>query len=266
MLEFICCGRLPRIGFFFLGAFLLNFNLLAQEKTGTSSTSKNSIDVISRGDRLWKEGEYRQAIAIYQSVLKGNEDEVLWRISRLYSDWGEALPRDRQEETYDRAVEYGRLAVKAAPRLGQSHAILAMALGKKALFVRGKQIVALSKEVKDEADQALELDPDNVYAYIVLGIWNREVANLGFFQKAAAKLFFGGIPKGSNERSVAVLKKAISLSPDALKARLELGRTYLNMGEEKKARQQFEEVLKRPKYIALDLVIKAEAKKALEEI
>jgi len=252
--------------FALLGVFFLGSGLAAGDTT-TPGTEVHSLDrEIERGDSLWMDGKYQQALFKYLSLLPGNEKKILWRLARVYCDLGDSKPRDQRESTYDRALEYARRSVKKAPSLSESHTVLAVALGKKAIFAGGKRQIELSREIRDEAIRAIELNRKNYIAHIILGIWNRELANLGFFERTGAELFYGGLPDASNDRAVYFFKRAIELHHRSLTARLELGRTYLNMGEEEKARRMFQEVLKIPIKLARDKKVKAAARKALADL
>ncbi len=233
---------------------------------GSGSAAEPPAAAIERADRLEDGGDYAGAISAYLAILKGNEAAVLWRISRAYSDQGEVVSPDQQVQLYDLAIDYGRRAVQADPQGSDSHALLAVALGKKALFVSGKEAVNLSKEILAEGQRAIALDPKNFIPYIVLGIWNREVANLNIIERAAAKILYGGVPKASMEASVDMLRKAISLRPDSLKAHLELGLTYAWMGEKENARAELTKVIEGKKVRALDDKAKAEARAELAKL
>lgn len=222
-------------------------------------------EAIRRGDRLADDGRYQEAIDLYLEVLPHNEEEVLWRISQAFSDMGEAAPRDRQKELNERAVEYGRRAVKEAAGRASSHAALAAALGRKALFSGGREKVRLSKEVKEEAEKAMALDPRHFAPYLVLGIWNREIAGLGIVLRAAARVFYGGLPHASYENSLEMLEHAIALNPDSSRAHYELGLTLREMGKREEARREFRKVLELPRTRALDDKVKADARAELKK-
>ena len=55
--------------------------------------------------------------------------------------------------------------------------------------------VALTKEVKENIEKALELNPEDGASWHVLGMWHAGVSNLNFMMKAALKALFGGMPE-----------------------------------------------------------------------
>src|SRR6185503_10611123 len=137
------------------------------------------------------------------------------------------------------------------------------ALGRKALFCGGREKVKLSKEVKAEADRAMALDPKHFSPYLVLGIWNREIAGVGGVLRAAARVLYGGLPPASYENSREMLERAIALNPDSTKAHYELALTLRELGRKEDARREFQKVLDLPRTRALDDKVKADARAEL---
>jgi hypothetical protein len=71
--------------------------------------------------------------------------------------------------------------------------------------------VGLSKVVKDHAERAIQLDPKNGAAYMVLGAWNFYVADLSWLERSAAKVLYGEIPSASYRDAVTNLTRALQL-------------------------------------------------------
>ncbi|MBT8401405.1 MAG: hypothetical protein KJO98_13075, partial [Rhodothermia bacterium] len=66
-------------------------------------------------------------------------------------------------------------------------------------------------------------------AYLVGGIFNRELSQLNWVQRLAASALFGGLPDGSLEESKRMLRRTIHLDRDLLIAHWELAQTCLAM-------------------------------------
>jgi tetratricopeptide (TPR) repeat protein len=239
---------------------------VAETFPGKATASTPVDETITRAEALAAHGRYESAISALWTILVGNESRVLWRISRTYAEEGEASPPDLQEGIYDRAIEYARKAVETDPRSSDAHAALAVSLGKKALFAEPRRGVELSREIRDEAEKAIELDRSNCVPYVVLGIWNREIANLGFIERAAASVLYGGLPEASNARSAELLESAVALKPNFLKPHYELAMTRIELRDWKGARKELEEVIRLPKAIDLDEQLKVSARKVLKKL
>jgi Tfp pilus assembly protein PilF len=126
--------------------------------------------------------------------------------------------------------------------------------------------VKLSRKVKEHAEKAIELDPQRAEPYVVLGIYYREIANLNRFLKAFAKVFFGGLPKATNEGSEQSLLKAIELKPTYINAYFQLARTYEKMKEKDKAITNYEKILELPQADHQDNAIKTKAEERLKKL
>jgi len=124
----------------------------------------------------------------------------------------------------------------------------------------------MSREVKEEAMRAIELNPDMDTGYHILARWHREVATLSWVMRTAAKVVYGGLPEASLEESVQYFQKAIDLSPDWINHRLELAKTYIEQGNEEAARAQLNKALELPAVAMEDPEYKEEARRLLEEL
>ena len=200
----------------------------------------------AEGDVYRDEFESEMALQSYQKANK--EDSLnttyIWKIVREYTDLGVfAESKDETETFYADAEKWARSCVSMAPDDADCHLFLAVAVGRVALFSGGKKKVNLSKEVKAEATMAIELNPNLDGSFHVLGRWNREVANLSWFLRAAAKIIYGGLPSASNEDAIINFEKAIDLRPDRMLHYFELGITYKDLGDKTKAREAFEKCL-----------------------
>ncbi|MBI1870810.1 MAG: hypothetical protein HYS07_06430 [Chlamydiae bacterium] len=239
----------------------------------TFSQTQGSVeDLISEGDKADEKWDHAKALELYEKALSldSSKAEILWRISREYSDLGAALTdsKERKEKGYDqKGVDFSRKAVELDPQNPKAHLYLSIALGRWALTQGAKEKVCLSKEIKDEAQRTLELDPNEHVAWHILGCWNREIASLNWIERKFADLFFGGIPKeASLEESVRCLKKAIEIRPDAIIHHLELGITYEKLNQTNLAKEEYEKVLKLPIYDSEDPIHQKEAGERLKRI
>ncbi len=224
---------------------------------------------IARGDSLLRVFDTRAAIDAYREGLSGSDEnaELLRKISRAIGNLAEETPgRDGDEEAHREAVELARRAVNASPETARTHATLAAALGRLALYEGGRRKVELAREVELEARRAVELDPSDFAAFIVLGVLNRELATLNPFLKAFARAFFGRLPEASLERSAAHLERAVQLAPQITAARYELALTYLELDRKSAAIQALRTVLTIEPQERLDQVLQERAAALAREL
>jgi len=243
-----------------VGILLLPICLSAQDMGGEDSPMKDNDSTMhempmgmSAADKFESEGDvFRDAFnskMALESYLNANREDssnatYIWKTVREYTDLGFFADNDDDTKAfYADAEKWARDCVSMFPENADCHLFLSVAMGRVALFSGGKKKVNLSKEVKEEAIKAIELNPNLDGSYHVLGRWNREVANLSWFLRAAAKIIYGGLPSASNEDAIKNFDIAIDLRPDRMLHYFELGVTYKELGEKTMAREAFEKCL-----------------------
>ena len=227
-------------------------------------------DLMILGDSLKTVWDHQGAADAYQKVLAIQPENyvALWNAADEVTEVANALPakeKEKKEELFAIAKGFSDRAIVVNPDGWEGHFYKAVALGRLALFRGGKEKINLSKEIKVEADKAVELNPDADLAYHVLGRWHQNLANLSWILKAAAKVMYGGVPPGSNEEAVAMFQKAITIDPNHIEHHLELARTYQFMGSKELMREPLEAVLSLPSIEEDDDVFKEEARELLRK-
>ena len=168
---------------------------------------------------------------------------VLWRLAVTYVDLGEtAGDEDRTERLYRDGLTTAERAVDADASSSMAHLAAAIAAGRVALVAGTREGVRRSRAVKRYAEAALARDSTLAGAHHVLGRWHYEVADLGFFERAVAKVVYGGLPDASFEQAAYHFRQALRYE-DAVLHHLELGRTYLALDRPDAARDQLERAL-----------------------
>jgi tetratricopeptide (TPR) repeat protein len=204
---------------------------------------------VAAGDAALASLDLHAGIAAFRSALEAapNSYEALWRLARALTD--EATLSNQPSEQKNLSIEAGQLAGKAVainPSGAKGHAYLAVAVGKLALFEGGKRKVELSREVKTEAEKALLLNPDEDVGLHVLAIWNREMAELGWFLKSFAQILYGKFPPASLDAALADLRRATELQPEVIPHHVELGITLASAKRWAEAKVELEKGLALP--------------------
>jgi tetratricopeptide (TPR) repeat protein len=229
----------------------------------------STANFIAAGDAHARSFDNRAALQAYLKAHAADSSNctALWKIAEAYVNIGEDSDPITQRQYYYTAEKWALKAAAQCPDTGNAHFFVAVTSGLLGLHESGKQKLARSKIVKEEAEKTLQLDPNHHGAYHVLGRWQREVANLSWVLKVAAKIMYGGVPPGaSNEGSVENFKKAIAISPQWINHHKELGLTYLAMKEWQLAEQEFKLALELPIADHQDEFHKRECRRLLEQI
>jgi len=234
----------------------------------TASAQGDIAALVAQGDAFDAKLENQQALQAYLEAEKqGAKDaEVLYRIARqyaltMYDTKSEAMQRDLGET----ALAYAKRAVTADPNNANAQLSVAICYGRLVSFVDTKSKVEYSRQIKEHADLALKLNPNDSYAWHVLGVWNYEMAKMGPLTRGFVRVIYGGMPTASNEEAARLLQKAVSLAPDRVSHHVELGRAYLALGMKDQARTELQRGLSLPNREKDDPESKKRATEALRD-
>ncbi len=209
-----------------------------------ASHADDTASLIQAGDRFHASFQNVEALKQYKMAHEADPDnfEAMMKTIAAYVNSGEDMDSKESGELYEQAVELANTMAEKFPDRAESFYYVALASGRLAQFRGGKEKVKLSRNIEQNAKKSLKMNPDQFRAHLLLGVYNREVANLNWFLKKFAKAFFGGLPEGSNEDSVKHLKRAIELNPDYLRSHFELAKTYEAMSDKEKSIAELEKV------------------------
>ena len=231
--------------------------------------AEDTAALIARGDALDNAHRSREALAVFIEADRAdpNKAEILRRISKQFADLMlEESTTEKKRACAETSVTYAQRAVAADPRNAMAHLALSICYGKLCMVTDNKTKIELSKTVHDEALKSIALDPGNDYAYHMLGRWNYELANTNGVLKVIAGIVYGKLPDASNEEAVRFFKKAIAIAPARVLHHVELGRTYLAMGQRNLARESLQQGLRLASREKDDPEAKNRARQALAKL
>jgi tetratricopeptide (TPR) repeat protein len=225
--------------------FVFGLLLLA---AGSILAQNKIAEQMALGDSLKDKWDHAGAAAAFLKVLEiePNNYEALWKAGDQITEVADKLPAKEKalkQAEFQKAADMCKKAIKVNRNGSEGHLRLAVASGRLALFLGGKQKINMSKAIKAEVDTAIILNPKDDISYHVLGRWHQNLANLSGVLRFFAKVLYGGVPPGSNDEAVANFKKAIELNPTHTEHYLELARTYQFMGKKDSMREPLEKIL-----------------------
>jgi tetratricopeptide (TPR) repeat protein len=220
------------------------------------ATARPGDGALASGDEHYAAGRLAEAHAAYAEAVREAPASVtaLCRKARAGSELGELQRGDAQRMTWAEAVADAREAVRLGPENGPAHMWLAVALGRQALREGPRTRLALSREIKSEADRALSLDA--------------RLASLNAVERLVARTALGGLPRGASfEHAEQALRKAVELEPEAVHHRLAYARLLLERKRHADARRELETAIGLPPTSsALDARHHAEVRALLEKL
>jgi hypothetical protein len=224
-------------------------------------------DALHEGDSAYCAFNYDLAIAKYAEVARtAPSADAYLKLADAYLQRGDALDvNSHRDSLYTKAELTTRYALQFDDNNAAAWALLAQATGKIALVRGASDKVTLGNKVKEYAEKALALNPNNARANAVLGVWNYEVTNLSFFERMLAKTFLDALPDASFETSEKFLAKAVAQDDDVIYYRLAYAKTLIKLDKDQAAKTQLEAAINLPLQVAYDEKLKATAKKLLQQ-
>ena len=201
----------------------------AVRTTSCATAERNTRAAIARGDEHHRAFASEQAIDAYHEALLLDPAgfEALRGLADAWNDLGETTTDDAAEDAFFRALGHAQCLEELFPTMPDGPYWKAVAYGNLTTRRGPGDKVALSREIAAAARCALDKDPEFAPALVALGIYERELASLGFFALMAARTLFGGVEDTSLGESERLLRRAVDLAPQSLLARYELALTLL---------------------------------------
>lgn len=233
------------------------------------SICQDVVVLLEEAELLQESRKENEAFKKYQQVLKLKPGHLtaLCKASELSSLIGNRQSTKALKlEHFNAARRYAESALRVNPNYAEANFVMAMALGRMALLLSGREKVTAVVDIKKYAENAVRNDPRNFKAYHVLGKWHYEVSSLSAFERLAAKLLFGGLPISSYAESVKFYEKSRSLKPDFAINYLEIAKAYHKNHQDSQAIAILKQLQSIPVKEADDPRIKKEGNEFLKQL
>lgn len=226
---------------------------------------------ITQADRRYGALDAQGALRLYEQAITADPKnyEALWKGSRTAVDVAEfSLSGDAQKQAYRTAELYARRAIAANAADAEGHFSLARALGRVALTLGSRDRVKYAGDVRTHALEALKHNPKHSGALHIMGMWNYNIMTLGGLTRTFARTFLGGqvFSSANWEDAQRYMEQAVAADPSRIVHRLDLGKVYAERGNEAKAREQWEAVMRMPAVEYNDRHYKAQAQQLLAKL
>ncbi len=215
--------------FVLLMSWNLNGSLQAQTLDPAGNREEQYQLSVKLGDQFYLSrqvpGNAKRALKYYHQALKlkPNQGEVYWRLSRaLYGISRAILDPEEKTKLILQEIEYGEKSVELSPESIDAHLVLGLGYGQYILHVGLWRTWYYIFPVKKQMEIVLKLDPQNAYAYLILGNWY-----------ASVPWWLGG----DSEKAVESLYQAIDYQPDYTTHFLYLSQQLLTQERKQEATQ-----------------------------
>jgi tetratricopeptide (TPR) repeat protein len=251
----------------------MRYRILSVASLVAASTlgAQSAAEQIAIGDSIYARFKPDESLPHYIAAIGSDSSnyEALWKAARTEIDLAEAERDEARRDRFSKSGEaLARRAIRVNSQDAEAHFHLARALGRRALTVGVRDRVKFGTAVRDEALEALRLNPNHPGALHVMGVWNAEVMRLNSVQRFFAKNVLGGrvFGEASWDKAVSYMERSVAVDPERIVHRLDLGKIYADLGNKAKAREQLEMVLRGRRIDFSDPAYQREAKALLEKL
>eukprot|EP00030_Apusomonadida_sp_AF-17_P001178 a180301_55.p2 GENE.a180301_55~~a180301_55.p2 ORF type:complete len:256 (-),score=108.47 a180301_55:67-807(-) len=233
-------------------------------------------------DALYDAGDYARLYALLEPEIcvvtqaqldAGESDseediELCWRLARVcYALHSENAGDKTKAEGY---IRYGLNVINMALRLDPNHwacykwkAILLGALG---AFVGTTEKIGYAFQIREHADKANELKPNDPATLYLIGRWCYDVASIGWISRQAAKALFATPPESTYDEALRFFQQGADALVDKQsfpELFVWLGKTLTELKRKDEARVAFETAANSRSTNAADAAAIAEARTKL---
>jgi tetratricopeptide (TPR) repeat protein len=234
------------------------------------SQSLNSY--LNKGDDYYKKFDLINAAKNYEYAYEQNPRNytVLEKLTKTFNDLGENYMELKEtkkaEAAITDAVRYSEIFYALFSDSAKAYTMLAMSYGNLALFKGGNEKIKLAEKIRENAEKSIELNPNDYLPYIIMGIYNRQIASLSWFERAFANTFWGEIPEGSLSAAEQFLLKALKIQPGMITAMFNLSLVYKEMDDEHNEVYWLKQIVDAPISDFRDKYSKRKAKDRLNQL
>ena len=236
---------------------------------GTTRADNGSVDMlVAKGLSLEQQLDPRAALEVFREAAEARPEDafIQQKIAQQLSDASflepDILVRHR---LISEALQYAQRAVELDPNSAVARLSLSVLYGKLSVESGVRTKIKYARLIRQNAETALELEPDYAWACHVLGRWHVEISQLGMTRRAIINLVFGGLPEASLAEGIRMLEEAVRLDGDDVGHRVELGFAYQLAERNEQARFCWEQALALPSTRIYDPAAKQRATLALAE-
>lgn len=229
--------------------------------------------LITEGDQHYNSFQNEKALEVFQKAdsLYPDNWEVLWRLSRTYTDIAEHMPSstdeqvDEQLATYEQAVEYADKAIQLAPDQAVTYLRRAIANGRIALFKGVFSVGGVVNQVRDDTHKAIELgNGGNEVQGVAHYVLARTHDKISDKWKPARSVL--GLGWADYDSAIVHFDKAVKLYPGFIMIYLDYAKALIEEDQWEEAKELLEKAINSPIKDEDDEQRIVEAKELLEKV
>ncbi len=231
--------------------------------------AQSAAEWVSQGDAHDAQHQTKAALTAYLEAekLAPPPAALLHRIAKQYGlSMNDAPDETGKKEAGEKALSYAQRSVAAGPKDADAHVALAICYGRLVRFRETRVQIQYSRLIKQSAETGLQLNPKHDLGWYVLGAWHYGMAGLNPVKRGLARVIYGALPSASYAEAAACFQRAIALNPSRMASFVDLGLTFLELGNKTAAREMLAKGLTLPDRERDDPLVRARGKQALAKL
>lgn len=231
--------------------------------------------VAEAADALYNKQAFLEELPLLVDAVEKTPDdeegklELLWRLARCYMDVSETKDKKLPENEafvkghLEKGLKVAEAALALAEKLGTPHhgphkwyAILISGITS---FDGTKAKIEKSFLVKQHAEKAVALKPDDATSNHVLGRWSFEISNIGWLERKLAAVVYATPPESSYEEAIKYFLRCQELNPEFVRNAVFLGDSYYQLSKYAEAKEWYTKATKIAPKSTVDINLQKEA-------
>ena len=215
-----------------------------------------------------KDYEATMKLLLKAVKLDGENEEILWKISRGYFDFADRKPNDfeyKKQFIYD-GKEYAERALAINDKSAGGHKWFAIHHGQIGEAEGTEQKIKNSYGMKDHTMLAIKYDPTDAGNYHVMGRWHFALSDLSWIERQVASIIYATPPAASFVEALEFFKKANQLDQEDIRNMLYIGHCYVELDDDDAAEKWYKMAIAANATSDSDRGLQAEAKEALDDL
>lgn len=228
-------------------------------------------DILAQADQLEHEKKFQEAHTLLtDAYIKDDKNlEVLWRLAKTHYQLYETTPKEeveKKKEHLETGLGMALRAIDINPNHFGGHKWAAICYAPMGAYLTGKDQVQTAHKIKEHAQKAYELNPNDAANLYTLGMWAQDIANIGFMTRSLAAVFVGSLPKSTNEEALDWLTKSAQVDPNFTRALIAAGDVCVKLGKKKDAKEWYNKAVAAPVINEVDQELNDEAMKKAKSV
>ncbi|KAF5290828.1 hypothetical protein FQA39_LY14590 [Lamprigera yunnana] len=178
--------------------------------------SRQSVpEIIEDADHLFVCEKYVEVYELLNRLKFSGDAQIHWRLCRALFKMSsnQGFSKDICREMIMEAYDVMKIAVEVDPNNGNVHKWLAIIMDARAGLEGVGARIKSYEAVKEHLLKAVELNPNDVAVYYMLGRWCFQISNISWLQRKISSLLFCSCPTSTYEEAYDYFMRAEELQP-----------------------------------------------------